>query len=95
MLRSDPFPRSEIRDPRSIRVLCAIRGAISLTTDFPIFSSYVHPALRHAITVDLVTGKARHTDYSSNLNPPILHHKEAFLPPDHPSLSAFSVPSVL
>ena len=40
-----------------------------------------HPALRHAITVDLATGKRRETDYSDNLNPPILHRKEAFLPP--------------
>lgn len=25
-----------------------------------------HPALRHAVTIDLVTGKARHTDYGDN-----------------------------
>lgn len=33
---------------------------------------------------DLVTGKARHTDYADNLNPPILHRKESFLPADQP-----------
>src|SRR5262245_465769 len=25
-----------------------------------------HPALRHAVTIDLASGKARHTDYADN-----------------------------
>ena len=48
-----------------------------------------HPALRHAVTIDLVTGKARHTDYANNHNPPILHRKETFLPGDHPEWAKF------
>lgn len=44
---------------------------------YPDFFEAPHPALRHAITIDLVRGKARHIDYAGNLNPPILHRKEA------------------
>jgi DNA phosphorothioation-associated putative methyltransferase len=51
---------------------------------YPDFMVDAHPALRHAITVDLVTGRARHMDYAGNINPPILHRKDAFLPADHP-----------
>jgi hypothetical protein len=51
---------------------------------YPDFFEDPHPSLRQAITIDLVRGKARHTDYGVNLNPPILHRKEAFLTPDHP-----------
>src|SRR5262245_61181579 len=38
---------------------------------YPDFMAAAHPTLRHALTVDLVTGKARHTDYAANHNPPI------------------------
>jgi len=37
---------------------------------YPEFESDPHPALRHAVTIDLVTGRARHTDYAGNANPP-------------------------
>ena len=57
---------------------------------YPDFFNDAHPSLRKAVTVDLVTGKARHTDYSDNLNPPILHRKETFLPPDHPRHAEFA-----
>ena len=56
---------------------------------YPDFESDPHPALRQAITIDLVTGKARHSDYADNLNPPILHRKETFLPADHPLWKRF------
>jgi hypothetical protein len=56
---------------------------------YPDFLSEAHPALRHAITVDLATGKARHSDYMDNINPPILHRKESFLPPEHPLRQEF------
>lgn len=56
---------------------------------YPDFIDEAHPALRHAITLDLVTGKARHMDYDGNLNPPILHRKETFLPVPHPARSDF------
>ena len=56
---------------------------------YPDFLVEAHPALRHAVTIDLVTGKARHTDYADNHNPPILHRKETFLPEDHPEWAKF------
>lgn len=56
---------------------------------YPDFLNEAHPALRHAVTIDLVTGKARHTDYADNHNPPILHRKETFLPEDHPEWAKF------
>jgi hypothetical protein len=56
---------------------------------YPEFESDPHPALRHAIAIDLATGKARHTDYAGNPNPPILHRKETFLPADHPLRAQF------
>jgi hypothetical protein len=57
---------------------------------YPDFMDDPHPALRHAVTIDLASGKARHTDYANNLNPPILHRKETFLAPDHPRRAAFA-----
>lgn len=56
---------------------------------YPDFLEEAHPALRHAVTIDLVTGKARHTDYTDNHNPPILHRKETFLAESHPERDAF------
>jgi hypothetical protein len=56
---------------------------------YPDFVADAHPALRHAITIDLVTGKARRTDYADNINPPILHRKETFLPAGHPLWAQF------
>ncbi len=57
---------------------------------YPEFLHDPHPALRHAITIDLASGKARHTDYADNLNPPILHRKETFLAFEHPRRAAFA-----
>lgn len=58
---------------------------------YPEFLSEAHPVLRYSVTIDLVTGKARHTDYSNNINPPILHRKENFVPADHPRRAEFEV----
>lgn len=57
---------------------------------YPEFMADPHPALRHAITIDLASGKARHTDYAGNLNPPLLHRKESFLPEAHPARAPFA-----
>jgi hypothetical protein len=57
---------------------------------YPRFFDDPHPALRLALTIDLVRGKTRLTDYSGNPNPPILHRKEAFLPAGHPKRRVFS-----
>ena len=57
---------------------------------YPDFLDHPHPSLRQAITIDLARGKVRHTDYSDNPNPPILHRKESFLPSDHPKRGLFA-----
>jgi hypothetical protein len=57
---------------------------------YPEFMDDPHPALRRAVTIDLAAGKSRRTEYAHNLNPPILHRKEAFLAPDHPRRAAFA-----
>ncbi|MDA1273588.1 MAG: DNA phosphorothioation-associated putative methyltransferase [Verrucomicrobia bacterium] len=57
---------------------------------YPDFLDDPHPALRHAITIDLTTGKHRETDYAGNINPPILHRKEAFVPHNHPKRAQFA-----
>jgi hypothetical protein len=56
---------------------------------YPDFMEVAHPALRHAVTVDLVTGRARRTDYVNNHNPPILHRKEQFLPENNSHRETF------
>ena len=57
---------------------------------YPDFEMDPHPALAEAVLVDLVTGKSRRDDYRSRANPPILHRKETFLPPEHPLHRKFS-----
>jgi hypothetical protein len=56
---------------------------------YPEFFTVAHPELRKVVTIDLVRGRARHVDYSANRNAPILHRKEAFLPPDHEYAARF------
>ena len=56
---------------------------------YPGFLTEAHPSLLRSVAVDLLSGKARHADYSENINPPILHRKEQFVPADHPRRSEF------
>ena len=56
---------------------------------YPEFFDAPHPSLERAILIDIVSGKFRKTDYIGNPNPPILHRKETFLPPDHPQRAKF------
>jgi DNA phosphorothioation-associated putative methyltransferase len=57
---------------------------------YPDFEKDPHPALKEAVLVDLVTGKTRRDDYRTRANPPILHRKETFLPPEHPLHEKFA-----
>lgn len=57
---------------------------------YPEFEKHPHPALHESVIVDLITGKIRRDDYHTRANPPILHRKETFLPPDHPLHNKFS-----
>jgi DNA phosphorothioation-associated putative methyltransferase len=57
---------------------------------YPEFFSDAFPALARSWRV-LVPGElVRFRDYSSSLNPPILHRKELLLPPTHPAYETFS-----
>jgi DNA phosphorothioation-associated putative methyltransferase len=57
---------------------------------YPDFEKHPHPALAESIIVNLVTGKTRRDEYRGRANPPILHRKETFLPPDHALHTKFS-----
>ena len=57
---------------------------------YPDFEKDPHPILAESIIVDLITGKVRRDDYRTRANPPILHRKETFLPPDHPLHAKFA-----
>ncbi len=63
--------------------------AITFLT-YPNFDADPHPALAEASKINMNTGAVVRTDYRSRANPPILHRKETFLPPDDPRGSAFS-----
>jgi hypothetical protein len=56
---------------------------------YPDFTENPHPALAEAIMVDLDSEEVSRRDYTKNANPPILHHKEAFIPADHPDAKRF------
>ena len=56
---------------------------------YPSFFEDSYPALHQSFTVDLEALSFRRADYSKSDNPPILHRKETFLEPDHPSTPAF------
>jgi DNA phosphorothioation-associated putative methyltransferase len=58
--------------------------------DYPGFSAEPHPALRRSRTCDLATGQTRDFDYAKSPNPPILHRKEAMLPPGHRDTRRFA-----
>jgi DNA phosphorothioation-associated putative methyltransferase len=57
---------------------------------YPRFFEDPHPALATSVIVNLATGQVRHDSYVSRANPPILHRKESFLPPDHPAKKRFA-----
>ena len=57
---------------------------------YPDFQKDPHPTLAESVIIDLVTGKIRRDDYRGRANPPILHRKETFLPPDHPLREKFA-----
>src|ERR1039458_8000783 len=57
---------------------------------YPGFFEHPHPSLEEAIAIDFSSGRAFHSAYRDNLNPPILHRKELLLPPDHPRVPEFA-----
>jgi DNA phosphorothioation-associated putative methyltransferase len=57
---------------------------------YPAFERDPHPVLAESVIVDLVSGTARRDHYADRANPPLLHRKETFLPPDHPLYGKFA-----
>jgi len=57
---------------------------------YPTFEKVAHPALRSSLRVDLRTFHVKHRDFSASANPPVLHRKETFVPPDHPTREKFA-----
>lgn len=57
--------------------------------NYPGFFEDAYPALDHTYTVDLERGTFRESTYRNSDNPPILHRKETFVKPDHPSAALF------
>jgi DNA phosphorothioation-associated putative methyltransferase len=57
---------------------------------YPDFDSDPHPALAEATKINVGTGSAVRTDYRARPNPPILHRKETFVPPDDPRVPGFA-----
>jgi len=56
---------------------------------YPDFDQNPHPALAESTKINLNTGAVVHTDYRQRVNPPILHRKETFLPPDDPRFALY------
>lgn len=57
---------------------------------YPEFDVEPHPALAEATKINLSTGLVVCTDYRQRTNPPILHRKEAFLPPGDSRIASFA-----
>jgi DNA phosphorothioation-associated putative methyltransferase len=57
---------------------------------YPDFERDPHPALAAALIVPLRTFQIHYREYMDSKNPPILHRKETFLPPDHPLRPKFA-----
>ena len=56
---------------------------------YPEFDRDPHPALAASVAVNLQTFRVRQRHYANDHNPPILHRKETFVSPDHPSRSKY------
>jgi DNA phosphorothioation-associated putative methyltransferase len=63
-------------------------GKLSYLT-YPDFDDDPHPCLLRSVKLCLRTRELDCYDHASSANPPILHRKEAFLHPDHPSYARF------
>ena len=57
---------------------------------YPGFDRDPHPALRHTLWVRVADRSVGSRDYSTSLNPPVLHRKECFVAADHPLRAKFA-----
>ncbi|MTW19727.1 DNA phosphorothioation-associated putative methyltransferase [Allochromatium palmeri] len=65
-------------------------GARIALLNYPEFDEDPFPALRESWLVDLAAGTLSYRTYADSLNPPILHRKELFLPPEHPRRAKYA-----
>ena len=54
------------------------------------FDRVAHPALRSAVVADLKRLDLHFRDYTSSMNPPVLHRKELFVADDYPARERFA-----
>lgn len=57
--------------------------------NYPDFFSSSYPELHSSTVLNLTDGTYSKRDYKKSDNPPILHRKETFILPSHPSVSLF------
>ena len=57
---------------------------------YPDFDRVGHPTLAEVIVADLSLLALHHRDHRHSPNPPVLHRKELYTPPDHPDRSRFA-----
>ena len=57
---------------------------------YPDFDVDPHPALKASISIHLQTFKVTRSDYSTRINPPILHRKETFVTTNYPRYEEFA-----
>ena len=81
--------RLELSPDFNILKFSAADFAISFLC-YPEFLQLAHPVLQESVRIHLATGAVKRTDFRTHSNPPILHRKETFLPPEHPKRTLFS-----
>ncbi len=57
---------------------------------YPDFDTDPHPALAESLRLKLSNGDVKHLNFRESANPPILHRKETFLPPEDPRRDRFT-----
>jgi DNA phosphorothioation-associated putative methyltransferase len=57
---------------------------------YPQFDEIAHPPLETSVVVWLDTMAAKLYDFSGRENPPVLHRKETFVPPEYPKRDLFA-----
>lgn len=64
-------------------------GAKVSYLSYPEFDKDPHPALATSLRADLRRLDVKYTDFRESANPPVLHRKETFVPPDYPAREKF------
>jgi DNA phosphorothioation-associated putative methyltransferase len=76
-------------DEANIIKLHRFSGKVSYLA-YPDFETDPHPALATCVKLNMRSRQIDFYDYRQSANPPVLHRKETFLPPDHPLFAKFA-----